>query len=96
MLDDSEHLFTLSNHVSACWQLFTRYLDDERTTEKDMVEDQRARLNVWAASIGIFAGVQAPPDTGLKLKPNLRGMAVQLLVVIRMYIEYGTCDHAGR
>lgn len=89
MSNEPPALGVIYDHADTCVELFARYLRDRRTTSKDLAEEQRARFNIWAANMGVFADVRASLDYRLRDSPDIQNMIVELLVVMQRNIERG-------
>lgn len=83
--DQEQDIYTTA---SACLDIFDVYLQSPRTTEtsRNVTTDLLGRFNLWAAYVGAFAPPKASLDARLASHDDVKGMVIELLVMIQRNI----------
>jgi hypothetical protein len=83
--DGSGSIYDLARE---CACLFDEYLSAPRIHSRFVEQNQRRFLS-WVAFLGVFAPQDACLDTRLKYKPDVRGLVMLLLNVLRRNMRRG-------
>lgn len=58
-----------------------------------LIEEHYGRFNIWAGSVGVFAGGHASLDHRLRASPDVSNLVIQLLRTTKFYIESSMLLH---
>jgi hypothetical protein len=86
-VDDEENR-SIYDLARECDYLFNEYLKTPRL-ENQFVERNRRRFLTWVEFLGVFATQDACLDTRLRYKPDIRGLVILLLNVLRRNMRRG-------
>ena|SRR5450432_4428345 len=73
--------------AAACRQSFEECLSIDRLMDHEWAENRLADFNLWAAGVGAFAKKDASLDQRLVFKPDVREVIVNLLYMLKAFVE---------
>jgi hypothetical protein len=85
---ESASTATIASHAWACTIRFNALVSQASQTSPAF-EDQLARFNIWAGSIGVFAEAHASLDYRVRNSPKVNAMMMRLLQALKRKLQYG-------
>lgn len=91
--DDEAVLGSISEVAKQCRARFEECLHLQPLVQYEWAENRLADFNLWAASIGAFAGERASVDDRLALQLDTKNFVISILSLLQGCIE--KCRDAG-
>jgi hypothetical protein len=79
----------ISDTANSCLDLFAKYLDSRTSTQRDVVQDLRTRLALWAAYTGALASSGTSLDDRLIFHDDVKSMVLKLLCMVQRSLKSG-------
>lgn len=77
---------SIASATRACVRVLDRLACSDESIQ-EWAEDQTARLNLWAASLGVFADGRRSVEYRLRLNSDVCDVLVQILVALKDNLE---------